>query len=225
VGVNGEGGAGQLPSDAELLARIRDGDESVYALLLDAWSGKLLRVARCFVTTRDSASEVVQDTWLSVLQAIDRFEGRSSLKTWVFRILANTAKRRSAQERRTIPWSSLVKGDDEGPTVDPARFRGPGDPYPGDWWVYPAPWPEPTPEQAALTGEIREQVIAALSELPDMQRVVLTLRDVEGQSSEDVCVILDISPANQRVLLHRARARVRERLEEYFAAAASEACE
>jgi RNA polymerase sigma-70 factor (ECF subfamily) len=223
VGAIGEGGAQQFPSDTELVARLRGGDESAYATLLDAWSGKLQRVARCFVTTHDSASEVVQETWLAVLKGIGGFEGRSSLKTWIFRILVNAAKRRSVQEGRVIPWSSLLTADDAGPTVDPARFRGPNDPYPGDWWAYPSPWPEPTPEQATLAAEIRNHVAAAVNELPDRQRVVITLRDVEGHTSEEVCAILDISTANQRVLLHRARAWVRGRLEEYFSASAGTA--
>ena len=210
-----EGRAQPLPSDTELLARLREGDESAYALLLDAWTGKLLRVARYFVTTNDSAHELVQETWLSVLRGIDAFEGRSSLKTWVFRILVNAAKRRSAQEKRTVPWSSVADGEDTGPTVDPSRFRGPNDPYPGDWWSYPAAWP--TPEQEAMVAEIRNQVASALGQLPDRQQIVITLRDVEGHTSEEVCSILEISAANQRVLLHRARAAVRKQLEEYFA--------
>ncbi|RSM46749.1 RNA polymerase subunit sigma-24 [Amycolatopsis balhimycina DSM 5908] len=211
------GRATPLPSDTELLERLRSGDESAYALLLDAWSGKLMRVARYFVTTNDSARELVQETWLAVLRGITGFEGRSSLKTWVFRILVNAAKRRSAQESRTIPWSSVVQAEDAGPTIDPSRFRGPGDPYPGDWWAYPAAWP--TPEQEAMAAEIRNQVASALTELPERQQIVLTLRDVEGHTSEEVCAILEISAANQRVLLHRARAAVRKRLEDYFAAA------
>lgn len=208
------GGAQPLPADAELIARLRGGDESAYALLLDAWSGKLLRVARSFVSTTESAHELVQDTWLAVLRGIGDFEGRSSLKTWVFRILVNAAKRRSSQERRTIPWSSAVRAEDFGPTVDPSCFRGPTDPYPGDWWAYPAAWP--TPEQEAMATEIRNEVASALTELPERQQVVLTLRDVEGCTSDEVCELLEISAANQRVLLHRARAAVRRRLEDYL---------
>ncbi|WP_410667795.1 RNA polymerase sigma factor [Amycolatopsis sp. cmx-4-68] len=211
------GGAPPLPSDTELIARLKSGDESAYALLLDAWSGKLLRLARCFVSTNDSAHELVQDTWLAVLRGIGNFEGRSSLKTWVFRILVNAAKRRSTQERRTVPWSSVARAEDAGPTVDPSRFRGPTDPYPGDWWAYPATWP--TPEQEAMATEIRNEVASALTELPERQQIVLTLRDVEGHTSEEVCAMLEISASNQRVLLHRARAAVRKRLEDYFSPA------
>jgi RNA polymerase sigma-70 factor (ECF subfamily) len=132
----------------------------------------------------------------------------------VYRILVNTAKRRGAREGRTVPWSSLTT-EDEGPTVDPIRFRGPGDPFAGHWREFPAPWP--SPEQETLADEVRAQVVRALADLPDRQRVVITLRDVEGYGSDEVCSILDITAANQRVLLHRARAFVRSRLEEYFA--------
>jgi RNA polymerase sigma-70 factor (ECF subfamily) len=209
--------AQRLPPDEVLVARLRDGDEDAFALLLDAWSTGMVRLARSFVSTEDSAAEVVQETWLAVVTGIGAFERRSSLRTWVYRILVNTAKRRGLREGRTIPWSSLPTGEDEGPTVDPTRFGGPGDPYPGHWLKFPAPWP--SPEQEALAGEIRAQVADALARLPDRQRVVITLRDVEGYDADEVCSILEISAANQRVLLHRARAFVRGRLEEYFAAA------
>jgi RNA polymerase sigma-70 factor (ECF subfamily) len=202
-----------FPSDAELVARLRDGDEAAFALILDAWSDGLVRLARDFVSTDDSAVEVVQETWLAVIQGIARFEGRSSLKTWMYRILVNTAKRRGQRESRSVPWSSLLTAEDNGPTVDPARFRGPGDPYEGHWREYPSRWP--SPEQEALAGEIRTHVAAALARLPSRQRIVITLRDVEGYSAEEVCSILEISAANQRVLLHRARAFVRGELETY----------
>lgn len=206
-----------FPPDDVLVARLRDRDEAAFVMLLDAWSDGLLRLARSFVSTTDSAAEVVQDTWLAVIQGIGKFEGRSSLKTWVYRILVNTAKRRGRRESRTVPWSSLLPTpDDEGPTVDPVRFGGPGDPYPGHWREFPAPWP--SPEQHALADEVRAQVGAALAQLPERQRVVIMLRDVEGYGSDEVRSILDISAANQRVLLHRARAFVRGRLEEYYAA-------
>jgi RNA polymerase sigma-70 factor, ECF subfamily len=203
-----------FPPDEVLVPRLRDRDEAFFALLLNAWSSGMLRVARSFVSTDDSAAEVVQDTWLAVIRGIAGFEGRSSLKTWVYRILVNTAKRRGMRERWIVPWSSLL-GEDEGPTVDPTRFGGPGDPYPGHWREFPAPWP--SPEQETLAGEVRALVAAALEQLPDRQRIVITLRDVEGYGSDEVCSILNISAANQRVLLHRARAFVRGKLEEYFA--------
>jgi RNA polymerase sigma-70 factor (ECF subfamily) len=207
-----------LPSDPELVARLRGRDEAAFALVLDAWSGGMTRVARSIVSTPASADEVVQDAWLAVVQAIGTFEARSSLKTWVYRILVNTAKRRAMREGRHVSWS-LVPGEDDTPTVDPARFGGPGDRFPGHWLAFPAPWP--SPEQNMLAGEVQAQVEAALAALPERQRVVITLRDVEGYSSDEVCSILEISAANQRVLLHRARAFVRGRLEEYFVASAA----
>jgi RNA polymerase sigma-70 factor, ECF subfamily len=204
-----------LPPDAVLVTRLRDGDEAAFVLVLDAWSDGLIRLARSFVSTHDSAAEVVQETWLAVIQGIATFEGRSSLKTWVFRIMVNIAKRRAVRESRTVPWSSLREAADEGPTVDPTRFQGPGEPYEGHWREFPAPWP--SPESAALADEIRSRMSAALAQLPERQRVVIVLRDVEGYTSDEVCLILDITAANQRVLLHRARAFVRAQLEAYFA--------
>ena len=209
----------ELPPDAELVARLRARDDAAFGLVLDAWSGGMARVARSIVSTHASADEVVQDAWLAVIQGVSRFEGRSSLKTWVYRILVNTAKRRALREGRQISWSP-VAGEDDTPTVDPARFGGPGDRFPGHWVAFPAPWP--SPEQDMLAGEVLARVEAALVELPERQRVVITLRDVEGYSPDEVSSILEISAANQRVLLHRARAFVRGKLEEYFVASASE---
>jgi RNA polymerase sigma-70 factor (ECF subfamily) len=203
-----------VPPEEELVARLRAGDDATFALVLDAWSPGMLRVARRCVPTPDLAAEVVQDTWLAVVEGLSRFEGRSSLKTWVFRILLNKAQRLGGRERRTVPWSSLT-ADDEGPTVDPARFQGPDEPYPGHWREWPVPWPDP--EDAALAGELRQRTGAAVAALPERQRVVLALRDIEGYDAEEVCSILDITAANQRVLLHRARAHVRRRLESYVA--------
>jgi RNA polymerase sigma-70 factor, ECF subfamily len=197
--------------DAELVGRLRDGDEAAFALVLDQWSPGMLRLARSFVSTPDSAAEVVQDTWLAVLQALDRFEGRSSLRTWVYRILVNTAKRRAARERRNVPMSSLGP-EDAGPTVDPDRFQRPDEPYPGHWRAPPEPWPE----QRALDAELQTRLEGALAGLPERQRAVITLRDVQGRPAEEVCAILEITPANQRVLLHRARAHVRAQLEVYL---------
>ncbi len=203
-----------MPTEEELVARLRAGDDATFALVLDAWSPGMLRVARRCVPTPDLAAEVVQDTWLAVVEGLSRFEGRSSLKTWVFRILLNKAQRLGGRERRTVPWSSLT-ADDEGPTVDPARFQGPDEPYPGHWREWPVPWPDP--EDAALAAELRQRTGVAVAELPERQRVVLALRDIEGYDAEEVCSILDITAANQRVLLHRARAHVRRRLESYVA--------
>ena len=201
-----------LPSDEELVARLHARDEAAFALLLDAWSGGLHRVARSFVSTDASADEVVQETWLAVIAHLGSFEGRASLKTWVFRILANTAKRRARREGRTVAWPDTEDAD--GPTVDPARFQGAGEEDPRHWRSFPAPWP--TPEEAALGSEVAAAVRAAIAELTPRQRLVITLRDVQGCSAEEVRAVLEISAANQRVLLHRARAHVRAALESYY---------
>ncbi|NUP02385.1 MAG: RNA polymerase sigma factor [Nonomuraea sp.] len=182
-----------LPPDDVVVAALRAGDEAMFAALLDTWSRGMLRVARSYVSTDDSAEEVVQDTWLAVIGAVDGFEGRSSVKTWVYRILVNTAKKRSLRESRTLPWSEFE------PPVEPVR-KDDG----------------PTPEGAVLASEARGLIGEALAGLPPRQRIVITLRDVEGCTSQEVCEILEISAANQRVLLHRARATVRDRLEGYY---------
>lgn len=198
-----------------LLAGLRNGDAATFELVLDNWSGGMIQVARSYVSTHESACEVVQETWIAVIRGIDKFEGRSSLQTWVYRVLVNTAKRRGLQEARSVPMSSLET--DTGPTVDSALFRPEGEPYAGHWWSPPTPWP--SPEQALLDDEVRAVIAAALEQLPARQRMVINLRDVLGYGSHEVREILEISAANERVLLHRARAFVRGRLEEYFASA------
>lgn len=211
-----------LPPDVDLVERLRDRDEAAFTLLVDAWSGGMLRLARSFVATPESADEVLQDTWLAVLTGVAGFAGRSSLRTWVYRILVNTAKRRGERESRTVPWSSWApeQAERDEPTVDPARFQGPDDPYPGHWKGFPSAWPaQPSPESQVLVGEVRDRLAAALDGLPARQRIVITLRDVDGYTSDEVCSILDISAENQRVLLHRARAAARRALADYFAAA------
>jgi len=204
-----------LPPDDVVVGRLRYGDEATFAALVDSWSRGMLRAARTYVASPESAEDVVQDTWLAVLRGIGRFEGRSSLRTWVYRILVNIAKTRGVKDSRTIPVEGLTS-DDGGPTVDPARFRGPDDPYPGHWKEFPQVWP--SVETEFERRDVRSHIEAAVSGLPHRQRVVTTLRDIEGYSSEEVCGILEISAVNQRVLLHRARAAVRGRLEEYFSA-------
>ena len=207
-------------SDDVLVAGLRARDEGVFARLLTEWSRSMLRLARSYVSTDASAEEVVQDTWIAVMQGIDRFEGRSSLRTWVYRILVNIARKRGVKEHRTLPWSSLSPTDDDrGPTVDPTAFRGPEEQYPGGWKAFPAEWA--STESAVLAAEVRTTVKAALDLLPERQRIVITLRDVLGHSSDEVCQMLDISTANQRVLLHRARAAVRKHLAAYMAEASA----
>ncbi|MFI5735442.1 RNA polymerase sigma factor [Kribbella sp. NPDC051587] len=205
-----------LPPDDVLVAGLRAGDEEVFARLLDGWSSSMLRLARTFVSTNASAEEVVQDTWLAVFQGVGRFEGRSSLKTWVYRILVRTARKRGDREQRTVPLTSLSVED--APTVDKGRFRGRDDRYAGGWLVFPQAWP--TTESEVLAREVRSVVAAALDLLPVRQQAVLTLRDIDGQSADEVCSLLEISSANQRVLLHRARATVRNHLERYYEATA-----
>lgn len=205
-----------LPPDGVLVAALRAGDEAMFSRVLDAWSSSMLRLARSFVSTHASAEEVVQDTWLAVLTGLHGFEGRAAFRTWVYRILVSTAKKRGVREKRSVPWSSVAPdGADGGPTVDPARFRGPEDRYPGGWREFPAAWA--SPEDVALNGEIQTVLAAILAELPGRQRAVIALRDVSGHTAQEVCELLDITPANQRVLLHRARAVVRERLAGYLA--------
>jgi RNA polymerase sigma-70 factor (ECF subfamily) len=205
--------------DATLLDALRRGDEPAFEDLLSRYSSSLLRVATVYVGSRAVAEEVVQETWLGVLRGLDRFEGRSSLTTWIFRILTNIATTRAARERRTVPFSALAPRDceDGGPSVDPDRFLGPDHPrYPGHWALGPTAWE--TPEEGLLSGEAREVLLGAIEGLPPAQRAVVTLRDVEGWPAEEVCEALGVSPGNQRVLLHRARARVRGALEGYFGA-------
>jgi RNA polymerase sigma-70 factor (ECF subfamily) len=210
--------ASELPPDDVLLARLRCGDEETFELLLDAWSAGMTTMARSFVSTADTADEVVQEAWLAVFRGVDRFEGRSTLKTWVYRILINIAKNRGVQESRSLPFASLLP-EDEGPTVDPFRFRSAGDPYPGHWAEGRKPEAWQLPEDSALRGEARSVITTALAALPPRLRTVITSRDIEGYESAEVCELLSVSPGNQRVLLHRARAAIRARLEDYFAGA------
>ncbi len=202
--------------DAALVERLRAGDQRAFAEVVDAWSPAMIRLARGFVSSHASAEDVVQDAWVSVVRNLAAFEGRSSLRTWVFRIVVNTAKTRAVKEHRVVPWSSLGP-DDAGPTVDPSRFAGADVAIPFGWTDEGAPRSfEPTPEGSLMAGEVRALLAAALQDLPDRQRTVVALRDVHGLSSDEVCQVLDISPANQRVLLHRGRAGLRAALEDYY---------
>lgn len=204
------------PQDEELLRRLRAGDEGAFMDLVDRYGPLMLRIALSHVSSRAVAEEVVQEAWLGVLKGLDRFEGRSSLKTWILRIVANQARTRGERERRSVPLSALTP-DDEAPAVDPARFRPFDDPrYPGGWSQPPDSWPE----ERLLAGETLELVRDAISQLPPRQQEVILLRDVEGWEPEEVSDALGLTAGNQRVLLHRARSKVRNRLEDYLEAAA-----
>ena len=200
--------------DRTLIEALRRGDEAAFMRLVDEYGPTLLRVARMYVPTATVAEEVVQETWIGVLRGIDRFEGRSSLKTWIFRILANIAKTRGERERRSIPFSSAAGATGDEPSVDPDRFLPPGDERARAWALGPVPWPGP--EESLLAGETREIILAAIEKLPPAQREVITLRDVDGWSSEEVRNALHISETNQRVLLHRARSKVRGSIERHL---------
>ena len=202
-------------SDAQLVEALKAGDEETFRVLVREWHASLLRVAQIFVPSRAIAEEVVQETWLRVLGALDRFEGRSSLKTWVFRILANTAKTRAQREGRVIPFSSLQDpARVPEASVDASRF------LPDDHEHHPGAWSSPPrdlPEERLLASETRGRIAQAIDSLPASQRAVIMLRDVQGWSSDEVCNALDITEVNQRVLLHRARVKVRNALEDYLA--------
>jgi RNA polymerase sigma-70 factor (ECF subfamily) len=191
--------------DARLVEGLRAGDETAFKEVMRLYGAAMLRVAQMYVSSRAVAEDVVGDAWVGVLRGIDRFEGRSSLKTWLFRIVANTAKTRGMREARSIPFSAL--GDDEG-AVDPDRFFGPDARFPGHWAV--------PPEGRVLVDEALDVIERAIERLPPSQRTVITLRDIQGLSAEEVRNALDLTETNQRVLLHRARSKVRSALEEYM---------
>ena len=201
------------PEDARLVDGLRAGDEAAFAALMREYGAGMLRVARMFVSSRADAEEVVADAWVGVLRGIGRFEGRSSLKTWLYRIVANTAKTRGVREARTIPFSALALEGDGEPTVDPDRFLGTGERFPGHWGAPPQAW---APEAELLESEELAVIERAIEQLPPAQRAVITMRDVQGFTSEEVRNTLDLSETNQRVLLHRARSKVRSALEEYL---------
>jgi RNA polymerase sigma-70 factor (ECF subfamily) len=195
--------------ERELIAKLRAGDEAAFRELIATYHPMLVRVARAYVPTQTAAEEVAADTWLAVLEGIDRFQERSSLKTWLFRILTNKAKTRGMRERRSLPFSALESDDS---SVDPDRFHGPEHQWPGHW----AAPPQGFPEERLLAGETRDVVERAIAALPPAQRAVISLRDIEGWDAEEVCNALTLSETNQRVLLHRARSAVRAALESYL---------
>ena len=196
-----------------LVAALRRGDGAAFAALIDQHSAMMLRVARMYVSSDAVAEEVVQETWIGVLNGIERFEGRASLRTWIYRILMNIARTRGVREARSMPFSSAPATAGAEPSVDPDRFLESGD---GRWAFAPVPWP--SPEESLLSGETRTVILDAIEKLPPSQRQVITLRDIEGWSSEEVRNALDLSETNQRVLLHRARSKVRGAIERHLSA-------
>ncbi|HSD24259.1 MAG TPA: sigma-70 family RNA polymerase sigma factor [Solirubrobacterales bacterium] len=203
-----------MTEDHELVQRLREGDEAAFVELIDRYGTTMLRVAQMYVRDRATAEEVVQETWLAVLNGIDRFEERSSLKTWLFRILTNRAKTRGQRDGRMVPFSSLAGHGEEGdePSVDPDRFLGPDSSHPGAWAAPPVGWPE----ERLLEREALTVIEMAIDQLPEAQREVILLRDVDGWTPLEVSDVLGITDGNQRVLLHRARSKVRAALERYM---------
>lgn len=198
---------------AARLARLREGDERAFAELVDELSPRMLKLARVYVTSSAIAEEAVQEAWIVVLRTLDRFEGRSSLSTWILGIVVNVARARGRHESRSRPFSAL--STDDQPIIDPSRFLPPDhDRWPGHWAIAPVPWPEDALETAEAAQIIRDTIAA----LPEAQRAMITLRDMIGCTSEETCNTLDLTDTNQRVLLHRARTRVRAALEAAFAA-------
>ena len=193
-----------MHDDTTLLARLRAGDEQAFNALVREHDGALRRVARTFVRTNSAAEDVVQETWLGVIRGLDGFQGRSSLRTWIFGILVNQARRRGVRDARSLPFSAL-EGDDQ-PTVEPAAFAADGR------WTSAPMRLEDDPETGLLSTELRAHLLEAVDTLSRDQRAVITLRDLVGLSAAEVCDLLELSEGNQRVLLHRARARVRQAL-------------
>lgn len=202
--------------DAILVDALRRRDESAFVWLLDRYDCSLRRVALSFVPSSAVADEVVQETWLGVVRGIGTFEGRSSVKTWIFRILMNIGRTRGERERRTVPFSSAA--DEDAPSFAPERFRTSPMPYPGHWAEPPEPWDE-QPAGRLLSAETLALVREVIDQLPTNQQMVIRLRDIDEWTSSEVCELLELTEANQRVLLHRARARVRQALEDYFVSA------
>jgi RNA polymerase sigma-70 factor (ECF subfamily) len=201
--------------DLRLVEALRSGDEDAFMSLVDRYQAQMVRVAQMYVPTRAVAEEVVQETWLGVLKGLPRFEGRSSLRTWIFRILVNIAKTRGQRERRSVSFSSIWEPEGDEPAVEPDRFLPQGERWAGHWTEAPTSW-EDVPEDRLLSQETLARVGAAIQELTPNQREVIRLRDVLGWSSEEVRNALDLTETNQRVLLHRARSKVRRALEEYL---------
>ena len=203
-------------SEERLLSALRAGDEAAFTELVRTQTPSLIMLARLNLSDLAAAEEVVQETWIGFLESLERFEGRASVRTWLYRILLNKARTRQSKDARTVPFSSV---EEEGipyePSVDPGRLRGSDDQWPGHWVSAPPSWSD-IPENRFLASETFSVVDEALRGLPPAQREVVTLRDIDGWSSTEVCNVLGLSETNQRVLLHRGRSRVREALERHL---------
>jgi len=202
------------PEDLAFVERLRAGDETAFMALVERHQGPMLRLASMYVSSRAVAEEVVQEAWLGILQGLDRFEGRSSLRTWMYRILVNIAKTRGQREGRSVPFSALAGDDQVESAVADSWFQGPGEEWPGHWSSLPNDW-RGIPEDRLLAGETVRVIGETLSSLPPMLAEVIRLRDVLGWSAEEVRNALDLSETNQRVLLHRARSKVRGAVDRY----------
>jgi RNA polymerase sigma-70 factor (ECF subfamily) len=202
-------------TDLALVERLRAGDETAFMMLVEQHQSAMLRIAGMYVSSRAVAEEAVQEAWLGIVEGLERFEGRSSLRTWMYRIVANIAKTRGKAEGRSVPFSSLAGDEASDAGVDAAWFQGADGRFPGGWRTFPDTWTE-IPEDRLIGDETLEHIGRAIDTLPPMQAEVLRLRDVLGWTSGEVRNALDLSETNQRVLLHRARSRVRRELHEYL---------
>jgi RNA polymerase sigma-70 factor (ECF subfamily) len=212
LGVTMQPMSAEKSSDTELLASLLAGDEGAFKALVNRHHWAMVHAASYYVSSRSVAEEVTQDTWLAVIRGLCNFEGRSSLRTWIFGILVNHARARGTRESKTIPVATV----EDDPTVDPGRFHPSDHRWAGHWNAFPEPWTD-MPAQHLVDAETRAVIDDALGALPEPQRIVMTLRDVDGRNSQEVCHLLGITDANQRVLLHRARAKVRAAMEKHFA--------
>lgn len=199
-------------ADLETIAALQRGEHAAFTALVREYQPAFLRLARTWVREPTAAAEVVQQAWLAALESLSRFEGRSSLRTWLFGIVINVARSHQRSQRRTVPFSALVAEETaDGPTVDPARFFSDGE-WAGHWSSWPAPFPGP--DNALERQRLRALLEQAVNALPPMQQQVMVLCDIEGLSGDEACNILGIAATHQRVLLHRARAKARTWLEE-----------
>lgn len=199
--------------DKALLVRLRSGDEAAFQILVKRYHVRMVRLARMFVSTNASAEEVVQDTWVVVLDGLDAFEGRSSLLTWISRIVVNRAKTKGEREARTLPFSAVreAQSEPDEAAVDPTRFGANG-----QWSAPPIRWDDETPERLVANRQAMAIAAEEIGQLPEKQRIIVVLRDAMGWTADEVCNVLELAETNQRVLLHRARSRIRARLEMHF---------